>query len=152
MQTRKHADTFLFTLENVVLLPRTTVFLNKKKTSFDWCPFLLRITHLCYSLTQWSFSQNIFMVQSGPNVTFSNKMTYIDILFLEIPNPEWHQNCCIGSKVTAIFLNGWILLTGGVGSGMFCACCLRSRLVQNLEDDKLWHFLKFNNFDSHIYI
>jgi hypothetical protein len=30
MPTRKYADTFLFTLENVVILPRNTVFLNKK--------------------------------------------------------------------------------------------------------------------------
>ena len=30
MPTRKYADTFLFTLENVVILPRNTVFGIKK--------------------------------------------------------------------------------------------------------------------------
>ena len=29
-------------------------------------------------------------------------------------NIEGHSNCYIGSKVTAIFLNGWIFPTGGV--------------------------------------
>ena len=37
----------------------------------------------------------------------SHKTNCIDIS-LEILNLEVHQNCCIGSKVTAIFLNGWI--------------------------------------------
>ena len=31
MPTRKHADTFLFILENVVIVHRKTVFLIKKK-------------------------------------------------------------------------------------------------------------------------
>ena len=38
----------------------------------------------------------------------------------EILNLEGHLNHCIGSKVTAILLNGWILPTGGVASGRVC--------------------------------
>ena len=40
--------------------------------------------------------------------------------FLEILNLEGHKNCCIGSKVTAILLNGLILPTGGVAFGRVC--------------------------------
>ena len=40
MPTRKYADTFLFTLANVVIVPRKTVF-ELKKTGFGGCPFLL---------------------------------------------------------------------------------------------------------------
>ena len=49
--------------------------------------------------------------------------------FLEILNPEGHQNCSISSKVTANSLNVCILPTSGVASGRVCACKLRSRLV-----------------------
>ena len=42
--------------------------------------------------------------------------------FLEILDLEGHQNRCIGSKVTAIFLNGWILPTGGVEGSAPAAC------------------------------
>ena len=55
--------------------------------------------------------------------------------FSEIINLEGHQIRCIGSKVTAILLNGWILPTSGASSGRVCACSLRSRLVlKNCED------------------
>ena len=48
---------------------------------------------------------------------------YIDIL-KEILNLEWHLHRCIGIKVTAILLKGWILPTGGVASGRMCpAAC-----------------------------
>jgi hypothetical protein len=33
----------------------------------------------------------------------------------------WHPNRMTGSKVTAILLNGWILLIGGASSGRVCA-------------------------------
>ena len=49
--------------------------------------------------------------------------------FSEMLNLEGHQNRCIGSKVTAILMNGWILPTGGASLGRVCACSLRSRLV-----------------------
>ena len=49
----------------------------------------------------------------------SNKTNYINI-FSEILNLEVHHNHCIGSKVTAILLNGSILPTGGVASGKVC--------------------------------
>ena len=38
-----------------------------------------------------------------------------------ILNPDGHQNCCIGSKVTPILLNGWVLPTGAATSGRVCA-------------------------------
>ena len=60
------------------------------------------------------------MVKNGAS---SHKTNYIDILS-EILNLEGHLNRCIGSKVTAILLNGWILPTGGVASGRVCpAAC-----------------------------
>ena len=41
-----------------------------------------------------------------------------DIIVIEnFLNLEVHQNPINGSKVTAILLNGWILLIGGVSSG-----------------------------------
>ena len=40
-------------------------------------------------------------------------------------------NRIIGSKVTAILLNGWVLPVGGVASGRVCACSLHSRVVFN---------------------
>ena len=48
-------------------------------------------------------------------------------------NLEGHQNRCIGTKVTAILLNKWILPTGGATRGRVCACSLRSRLVFYFE-------------------
>ena len=44
-------------------------------------------------------------------------------------NPEGHQNCITGSKVTAILVEGYILPIGGVALGRVCLCSLRSRLV-----------------------
>ena len=49
------------------------------------------------------------MVKIGAS---SRKTNYIDS-FSENLNLEGHYNRCIGSKVTAILLNGWILPTGG---------------------------------------
>ena len=49
--------------------------------------------------------------------------------FSEILNLTGHQNSIIGSKVTAILLNRWVLPVGGVALGKVCACSLRSRLV-----------------------
>ena len=53
------------------------------------------------------------------NGASSHKTNYIDI-FSEIPNLEGHINHCIGSQVTAILLNGWILPAGGVALGRVC--------------------------------
>ena len=53
--------------------------------------------------------------QTGKHGASSHKTYYIDI-FSEILNLEGHQNRCIGSKVTAILMNGWILPTDGVAS------------------------------------
>ena len=66
--------------------------------------------------------------QAVKNGASTHKTNYIDIL-KEILNPEGHQNHCIGSKVTAILLNGGILPTGGASSGRVCSCSLRSKIV-----------------------
>ena len=50
---------------------------------------------------------------------FSHNIDYATI-FKEILNPEGQPNYIIGSKVTAIFLNGWILPIGGASSGRVC--------------------------------
>ena len=56
---------------------------------------------------------------------------YIDT-FSDISNPEGHLNRCIGSKVTAILLNGWNLPTGGVASGRVCpAACAAGLFIYN---------------------
>ena len=49
-------------------------------------------------------------------------VNYVDI-FSEIINLKGHLNCCIGSKVTAIFVNGVILPSGGFAyrEGSMCA-------------------------------
>ena len=46
--------------------------------------------------------------------------------FPEILNLQGHLNHCFGSKVMAILLNSWILLTGGVALGRVCpvACAV----------------------------
>jgi hypothetical protein len=81
------------------------------------------------------------MVKNGAS---SHKTNYMDV-FSEILNPEGNQYCCIGSKVTAILLNGWILPTGGVSSGRVCACSLRSRLVKLAFT--VWE-LRFEDFEE----
>ena len=66
--------------------------------------------------------------QTVKNGASNYKTDYIDNVS-DILNPEGHQNLCIGSKVTVILLNGWILPTVGASLGRVCACILRSRLV-----------------------
>ena len=65
--------------------------------------------------------------QTVKDGAFSHKTNFIDILS-EILNLEEHLNLCISSEVTSIFLNGCILITGGVASGRVypaaCAACL----------------------------
>ena len=53
-------------------------------------------------------------------------------IFLEVLNPKGHPNRITGSKITAILVNGWILLIGVASSGRVCACSLCSRLVFRL--------------------
>ena len=69
--------------------------------------------------------------KSSKKRTYSSSSFLIINLFIssEILNLEGHLNHFFGSKIAAIFLNGWILSTGGVASGRVCACGLRSRLV-----------------------
>ena len=47
------------------------------------------------------------------NGAFSHKIDYVTV-FQENLNPKEHHNRITGLKVTAIFLNGWILPIGGV--------------------------------------
>ena len=49
----------------------------------------------------------------------SYKIDYV-IVIKTFPNPEWHQNCISGSKVTAILLKGWILPIGGASAVRVC--------------------------------
>ena len=65
------------------------------------------------------------MVEDG---AFNNKIDYVPI-FKENLILEGHLNRFIGSKVTEIFVNGGILLRGGVAPGRVCVCSLHSRLV-----------------------
>ena len=50
---------------------------------------------------------------------FSNKIDYITI-FKEILLLEGHPNHIVGSKVTTILLNGWILPIVGASLGRVC--------------------------------
>ena len=50
-------------------------------------------------------------------------------IFLDNLNLDGHLNCFIGSKVTAILVNGGILPMGGVAVGRVCTCSLHSSLV-----------------------
>ena len=78
------------------------------------------------------------MVKNGAS---SQKTNNFDI-FSEILYLEGHQSCWIGSKVTAILLNGWILPPRGASSGRVCADSLRSRLVllgKRLHDCLIGH-------------
>ena len=61
------------------------------------------------------------------NRAFNHKVDYFAQV-QEILNPEGFQNCIIGSKVTAILLDRWILPMGAVAFGMVCK--LRDYLVQ----------------------
>ena len=47
---------------------------------------------------------------------FIHKIDYVTF-FLEILDPKGHTNRITGSKVTVIWLNGWILPVGGAPLG-----------------------------------
>ena len=53
------------------------------------------------------------------------------LTFLEILNLEWHINCCFGSKVTAVLLNGLILPSGEVASGRVCPAACAAGLFED---------------------
>ena len=63
---------------------------------------------------------------------FSHKIDYVTT-FKEILNPEGHPNCIIGSKVTAILLNGLILPIGGASAGRVSVCSLRRLVLKELH-------------------
>ena len=76
--------------------------------------------------------------QKVKNGASSHKTNYIEILS-EILNLEGHLNRYIGSKVTAILLNGLILPTAGVASGRVCPAACAVGLFTRLRDTA-WHF------------
>ena len=90
--------------------------------------------HLCYSSIDSSILQLKYLYGAIIPKWFKMVLLVIKQIILtfisDILNSEGHHNSCVGSKVMAILINGWILPTGGAASGRVCACRLRSRLVQ----------------------
>ena len=68
--------------------------------------------------------------QTVKNGASSHKTNYIDIL-----NLVGHLNRCIGTKVTAILLNGWILPNGGVAQQ---ACYRCNRLNECISRNRIF--------------
>ena len=65
------------------------------------------------------------------NVASSHKTNILEF-FLYILSLDGHHNCCIGSKVTSILLNGWILPTvhqEGSASAAFAAIFFCIQLI-----------------------
>ena len=85
------------------------------------------------SLTEHSFSHPLvtkyFYGAVKPKPVKMVLQVIKQTILTEILNLGGHQNCCIGSKVTVILLNVWILPIGGAASRMICACSLRRTLV-----------------------
>ena len=78
---------------------------------------------------KYPFGRHAQTVNNGAS---SHKTNYFDI-FSEILNLGGHLNRCIGSKVTAIFLNGRILPAGGVASGRVCPAACATGLCQHIK-------------------
>ena len=57
----------------------------------------------------------------------------------DILNLEGHLNCCIGSKVTALLLNGGILPTGEVASERVCPAACAALMQQTRADTTQTH-------------
>ena len=75
----------------------------------------------------------------------SHKTNYIDT-FSKILILERHLNHCIGSKLTAIFLNGRILPTGGVASGrVWPAACAAGLFIVGIP---YTHVIHINSYDA----
>ena len=72
------------------------------------------------------------MVEDG---AFSHKIDDVPI-FEEHLNLKGHLNCCTGSKVTAILVNGGILPRGGVASGRVCPAACTAGLFVIREERK----------------
>ena len=84
--------------------------------------------------------------QTIKNGSSIHKTNYIGT-FSAIPNLEGHLNRCIGSKVTAIQLNGWIFPTGGVASGRVCpAACAAGLFLKNLLSTNASKWICLHNF------
>ena len=86
----------------------------------DW------LTHPLVQITLWRCHAQTVKIGAS-----SHKTNYIGIVS-EILNLKGHLNCSIGSKVTTILLNGWILPTGGVASGRVCSAACAASLFNKL--------------------
>ena len=82
--------------------------------------------HCCSSFTDWVLL--FFQWLYGSAAPKRLKMM-LPIIKEICWNLEGLKNGLIGSKVTVILLNKWILPIGGDASRRVCACSLRSRLV-----------------------
>ena len=113
--------------------------------------------HPCHWLTDW-LSHPLVQIylrrrhaQTVTNGASSHKTNYIDI-FSEFLNLERHLNHCIGSKVTSIFLNGWILPKvewHREGSALQLAQqAFLNKCKRNLAI--FWHFQPFPDISSHL--
>ena len=69
-----------------------------------------------------------------------------------IRNLEGHLNRFVGSKVTAILVNGGILPSGGVALGRVCACSLRSRLVLKIPQEYISYSKYLLSFEKSVQI
>ena len=85
-------------------------------------------------IIKWSFSPTSLRRRYAQTVEDNSSSYAIDYIIMKknFLNPEGHRNCIIGSKVMAVWLNGWIFPIGGVASGWVCACSLSSRLLFHL--------------------
>ena len=84
MPTRKYADTFLFTLQKVVILPRNTIFKIKKLVLAD-VPSCSELPYgnilVAYTKYLNLLFLSIFFTQYI-NLTFSLKLNMIDAVFV----------------------------------------------------------------------
>ena len=72
----------------------------------------MSISRVTLSLVTTFMVTNRGMIEDG---AFSHKVDYVTIYY-EIINLKGHPNRITGSRVTAIFLNGWILPIGGASA------------------------------------
>ena len=79
------------------------------------------------SLNDYCFPKKSLQSHHAPMigyVAFSHKIEYITS-FLEILNLKWHQNPITGTRVMAIWLNGWIFPIGQTGEASRWRVCYK---------------------------
>ena len=84
--------------------------------------WLLKVSNIYWGLIQFLLCNSLWR-RHGQTIWNCASLHKIDYhaMVADILNFEGHQHCIIGSNVTAIFLNRWILPIGGVTSGRVCA-------------------------------